>query len=155
MCEGRSGPEDTGNHTVAATMTQDFLDFTAGRGNNLKDVGIKPGMRWCLCAHRWQEAMQAAQDGQISQETVPKVYLHASGKAALDTVSYKDLKKYAVQEAGESRRQGGEHRPEGILGVARESQEIGGDMPTEAPGAGRWQGTGRKGEIVEVQSSRG
>lgn len=136
-------------------MTQAFLDFTAGKGNNLKDVGIKPGMRWCLCAHRWQEAMKAAQDGELSQDAVPRVHLHASGKDALDTVSYKDLKQYAVQEAGESQRQGGQHAPEGTFSIAKESQEIGGDQPTEAPGAGRWQGTGRKGEIVPTDGSRG
>ncbi|EXJ91565.1 hypothetical protein A1O3_00113 [Capronia epimyces CBS 606.96] len=48
----RTGPEDKGNHSVAATVTQEFLDFTDSRGNNLKKSGVKSGMKWCLCAHR-------------------------------------------------------------------------------------------------------
>ena len=142
--------------SILCNKAEDFLDFTTSRGNNLKDVGVKPGMRWCLCAHRWQEAMQAAQEGEISQDAVPRVYLHASGKAALDTVSYKELKRYAVQEAGEgSQRQGGDHTPEGTEGLARESKDIGGDQPTAAPGAGKWQGTGSNGQIVNTDSSSG
>merc|ERR1711974_449378 len=29
------GPDDTGNHSVAATLTDPFRDFTASRGNNV------------------------------------------------------------------------------------------------------------------------
>ena len=56
----RVGPEDTGNHAVAAQVTDEFLDFTASRGNDLRSAGITAGCKWCLCSNRWKEAMQAA-----------------------------------------------------------------------------------------------
>lgn len=134
-------------------MTQKFLDFSAGKGNNLKEEGVKDGMNWCLCAHRWQEAMKAVQDGQLSDDGVPRVHLHASDKSALDVVSYKDLKKYAVQTAGESTRQSTAQRPEGEHSIAKESKEISGNQPSDAPGAGKNQSRG--GQISETSSSRG
>ena len=135
-------------------MTQPFLDFTASKGNNLKDKGITAGMHWCLCAHRWQEAMQAAQDGQLSKDDVPKVYLHASDRAALNMVSYKDLKQYSKMEAQEhSDRQGSDHTPESGNSITKESKDIGGSQPTVAPGAGKDQS--KKGEITEAPTSRG
>ncbi|KAM3069297.1 hypothetical protein ACMFMG_010804 [Clarireedia jacksonii] len=109
-------PEDTGNHSVAgtfplsfsipshkktngkqkATLTDPFLDFTASRGNNLRSIGLTEGQKWCLCASRWKEAMEAAQNEQ-GQSVVPKVHLHATHERALDAVSMEDLKKYAAE----------------------------------------------------------
>ena len=41
-------PEDSGNHSVAATVTDEFLDFSAAHGNDLrKQVGLKGGQKWC------------------------------------------------------------------------------------------------------------
>jgi hypothetical protein len=95
--------------------------------------------------------MQAAQDGQLSKEAVPKVHLHASDKAALDTVSYKDLKTYAAEaENTESPRQGGHHSPENSQSIAKESQSIGGDQPTVAPRAGEQHNKG--GEVISGTS---
>ncbi|KAK5172790.1 uncharacterized protein LTR77_002910 [Saxophila tyrrhenica] len=149
----RVGPEDKGNHSIAAEVNKEFLDFTVSKGNNLKDVGIKPGMKWCLCAHRWQEAMKAAQEGQLAKEAVPKVYLHASDRAALDTVSYKDLKAYAAEAENTSVRQGSHHSPENSQSIAKESQSIGGDQPTEGPGAGKNQSKG--GSAANTSGNRG
>ncbi|KAF2217683.1 hypothetical protein CERZMDRAFT_8731, partial [Cercospora zeae-maydis SCOH1-5] len=102
----RSGPDDKGNHSIAATVTDKFLDFTASQGNNLKDAGVKPGQKWCLCASRWKEALLAVSDGKLQKEHVPKVHLHATHDAALKELEYKDLKQYAAAgEAGESQRQ--------------------------------------------------
>ena len=56
----RVGPEDPGNHSVAGLLTDEFLDFTASRGNNLRAAGLTAGCKWCLCASRWKEAMDAA-----------------------------------------------------------------------------------------------
>jgi uncharacterized protein (DUF2237 family) len=63
-CE--TGPEDTGQHTVCAIMTEDFLRFSKSAGNDLSTprpefgfVGLKPGDRWCVCAPRWKEALDA------------------------------------------------------------------------------------------------
>ena len=100
----RTGPEDTGNHTIAATVNEAFLDFTSSKGNNLRDAGVKPGMKWCLCASRWKEAFDAASKGNLSKDAVPKVHLHASDESALKTVSYKDLKQYAAD--GEAPKEG-------------------------------------------------
>ena len=54
---------DKGTHTMCATMTNEFLDFTKSKGNDLTTPsdkydfpGLKPGDKWCLCALRWKEA---------------------------------------------------------------------------------------------------
>ena len=63
-CE--TGPHDLGLHTVCAVMTADFLSFSRAAGNDLSTprpdldfAGLKPGDRWCLCAPRWKEALDA------------------------------------------------------------------------------------------------
>jgi uncharacterized protein len=50
-----TGQEDRGTHTVCAKMDQQFLDYTASKGNDLSGV-VKPGQKWCLCEYRWLEA---------------------------------------------------------------------------------------------------
>jgi uncharacterized protein (DUF2237 family) len=50
----RTGDDDTGSHTVCARVTEEFLEFTNSKGNNL-DM-LEPGDKWCLCAKRWEEA---------------------------------------------------------------------------------------------------
>lgn len=100
--------------------------------------------------------MQAFQDGQLSKDAVPRVHLHASDKAALDTVSYKDLKEYGAEAeaGGASTRQGGHHSTENSQSIVKESKEIGSAQPTEAPGAGRNQS--KSGEIAHMPGgSRG
>jgi uncharacterized protein (DUF2237 family) len=63
-CE--TGPEDLGAHVVCAEMTAEFLEFSRSRGNDLSTPvpdfgfpGLQPGDRWCLCAARWREALEA------------------------------------------------------------------------------------------------
>lgn len=54
---------DPGNHSVAAVVTEQFLDFSASKGNDLrKQAGLKDGQKWCLCANRWKEAFDAKKD---------------------------------------------------------------------------------------------
>ncbi|MCJ1361752.1 hypothetical protein MMC16_000852 [Acarospora aff. strigata] len=97
----RTGPEDKGNHAVAAVVTDEFLDFSASRGNNLRDIGLTGGCKWCLCTSRWKEAMDAAKG--LDDPVVPKVFLHATDESALKTVSMEELKKFAAEgEAGNS-----------------------------------------------------
>ncbi|KPI36491.1 uncharacterized protein AB675_2881, partial [Cyphellophora attinorum] len=99
----RTGPDDKGNHSVAATLTSAFLDYSASQGNNLKEHGVKPGQKWCLCAKRWKEGFDAVAKGQLKESEVPKVHLHASHESALEVVDFKTLKKYAAAgEAGEN-----------------------------------------------------
>ena len=46
-----TGEKDLGTHTVCAKMDQDFLDYTASKGNDLSSV-VEEGDRWCLCQNR-------------------------------------------------------------------------------------------------------
>ncbi len=93
-------PEDGGIHAVCAVMTAEFLAFTKSRGNDLSTPvpefgfpGLSPGDRWCLCASRWQEALEAG--------VAPPVVLAATHEAALRIVDRKDLETRAVRGAGE------------------------------------------------------
>lgn len=61
-----TGPQDSGRHVICAQMTEEFLHFTASKGNDLMTPqphyqfpGLKVGDRWCLCALRWREAYEA------------------------------------------------------------------------------------------------
>jgi uncharacterized protein (DUF2237 family) len=90
-----TGPEDYGRHTVCAVMTADFLEFSKARGNDLSTPrpefgfpGLKPGDRWCLCAARWLEALEAGK--------APQVVLMATHAASLDLCTLDDLKAHAV-----------------------------------------------------------
>ena len=76
-------------------MTAEFLEFTRARGNDLSRPapavgfpGLRPGDRWCLCAARWQEALEAG--------AAPRVVLRATHEAALEHLSLADLKRYAL-----------------------------------------------------------
>lgn len=84
---------DAGRHVVCAEMTEEFLAFSATRGNDLSTPrpgfpGLKPGDRWCLCAPRWQEALDAGE--------APRVVLRATHEGALDHCELADLKRFAV-----------------------------------------------------------
>lgn len=90
-----TGPQDIGVHTVCAVMTDDFLAFSASRGNDLSTPqpgfgfpGLKPGDRWCLCAGRWLESYQAGM--------APHVDLSATHMATLDIVPLEALKAFAT-----------------------------------------------------------
>ena len=92
-CE--TGPQDLGSHTVCVQVTADFLEFSKERGNDLSTPvpefdfpGLLPGDRWCLCAHRWREALEAGH--------APRVVLRATHERAIETVALADLKPYAV-----------------------------------------------------------
>lgn len=91
----RCGPEDAGLHAVCCVMTEEFLAFTKSRGNDLSTPrpewgfpGLNPGDRWCLCAARWGEALEAG--------AAPQVVLEATGERALEIVALEDLRAYAV-----------------------------------------------------------
>jgi hypothetical protein len=93
-----TGPEDVGSHTVCVVMTAEFLEFSKSHGNDLSTPlpefgfpGLKPGDRWCLCAPRWQEAVEAKQ--------APRVVLRATHEGALSHCSLADLKRFAVDLA--------------------------------------------------------
>jgi hypothetical protein len=79
-------------------MTQEFLAFTKSRGNDLSTPvpafnfpGLKSGDRWCLCALRWKEALDAG--------AAPPVVLSATHASALEYVSLAELKQHALDLA--------------------------------------------------------
>jgi len=90
-----TAPEDIGSHTVCAVMTEAFLTFSASAGNDLSTprpefgfLGLKPGDRWCLCAPRWQEALDA--------NAAPNVVLRATEEGALRYCKLVDLTRHAI-----------------------------------------------------------
>jgi uncharacterized protein (DUF2237 family) len=90
-----------------ATLTDSFLDFSASKGNNLRQIGLTAGCKWCLCANRWKEALEHAKttkDDPATQSVVPKVHLHATHERALEVLSMQDLKAHASEgEVGNAR----------------------------------------------------
>lgn len=94
----RTRGDDLGQHVICARVTQDFLDFSLKRGNDLvtphpewRFAGLKPGDRWCLCANRWREAWEAG--------VAPNVVLEATHEKALEIVTLEMLKS-AAHESG-------------------------------------------------------
>lgn len=74
------------------------MEFSRSRGNDLMTPapqysfpGLKPGDRWCLCASRWTEALEAG--------VAPPVYLEATATAALKYASLEDLMAHSVDKA--------------------------------------------------------
>ncbi|RVX66633.1 hypothetical protein B0A52_09384 [Exophiala mesophila] len=93
----RTGAADFGNHAVAGVVTEEFLNYSAAQGNDLRIAGLSEGCKWCLCTSRWLEAFNAFKDGRISRNTVPKVHLEATEDSALRQVDLESLKEFAVK----------------------------------------------------------
>lgn len=92
-CE--TGPQDLGRHVVCAQVTDEFLAFTKQQGNDLSTPmpqfsfpGLKAGDRWCLCASRWKEALDAG--------VAPPIVLASTHEAALRLVPLEVLKEHAI-----------------------------------------------------------
>jgi uncharacterized protein (DUF2237 family) len=93
-----TAPEDMGSHTVCVVLTDEFLQFSKARGNDLSTPmpefgfpGLKAGQRWCLCAPRWAEAFAAGK--------APRVVLRATHEGALDYCTLAELKRFAIDLA--------------------------------------------------------
>ncbi len=87
--------EDHGHHIVCAVVTNSFLNFSKQQGNDLTTPrpeygfpGLKAGDRWCLCASRWAEALEAG--------VAPMVVLEATAANALEWIDIGDLRANAV-----------------------------------------------------------
>lgn len=92
-----TGGGDLGAHIICAQMTATFLEFTKQRGNDLSTPapefgfpGLKPGDRWCLCASRWKEALDAG--------VAPPVILSATHALAIEYVSLDQLQAHKLAE---------------------------------------------------------
>jgi uncharacterized protein (DUF2237 family) len=90
-----TGPDDLGLHLVCCIVTDDFLEFSKSRGNDLSTPmppyafpGLVDGDRWCLCVLRWKEAFEAGM--------APHVVLNATHISTLEFVDLEDLRKFAV-----------------------------------------------------------
>ena len=91
----RTSDEDAGAHAICARMTVEFLNFSVECGNDLvtprpewRFRGLAPGDRWCLCALRWKEALEAG--------CAPPVFLAATHERALDFVPMEALLRHAI-----------------------------------------------------------
>ena len=76
-------------------MTAEFLAFSLAAGNDLTTPepdwgfpGLKPGDRWCLCAPRWKEALDAG--------VAPPVVLEATHEETLAITPLGVLKDFAA-----------------------------------------------------------
>lgn len=95
----RTGAGDLGVHTVCSRVTDEFLEYSRSMGNDLSTprpgfAGLRAGDRWCLCASRWLEALQAGQ--------APEVVLEATHSATLEWVSLADLQRHAASGSDEN-----------------------------------------------------
>ena len=86
---------DTGSHTVCASVTKEFLEFSKSMGNDLSTPrpelgfdGLKEGDSWCLCASRWLEAYQNG--------AAPKIKLKSTHLKALENIDLDSLKAHSI-----------------------------------------------------------
>lgn len=85
---------DPCRHEICAVMTQEFLEFSRDRGNDLITPrpeydfpGLHPGDRWCVCLPRWVQARPA--------DTAPPVVLEATSVGVLDELTLSALEPHA------------------------------------------------------------
>ena len=82
-------------HLVCVKVTDEFLEFSRQRGNDLitprpemRFRGLKAGDRWCLHVLRFVEALEA--------DMAPRVVLTATHADVLKYVALEDLKRCAL-----------------------------------------------------------
>lgn len=87
--------DDPGLHTVCARVTEDFLEFSRARGNDLVTpmpqygfAGLRPGDQWCVCATRWKEAFDGGR--------ACGVVLEATHLSTLEYIDLADLRAHAI-----------------------------------------------------------
>ena len=87
---------DQGSHLICVRVTAEFLTFSGSRGNDLvtphprqRFAGLKPGDRWCLCANRWREAMEAG--------VAPPAILECTHENALQFVTLHQLQEHRLR----------------------------------------------------------
>jgi uncharacterized protein len=92
----RTGPGDTGLHTVCVQVTREFLDFSVLDGNDLVTphpewdfAGLEPGDRWCVCVTRWKDALEHG--------VAAPVDLEATHSSALEFVILEDMQEHALR----------------------------------------------------------
>tara|TARA_R110002072_G_scaffold301184_2_gene480438 strand:- start:700 stop:1068 length:369 start_codon:yes stop_codon:yes gene_type:complete len=93
----RTDHQDSGTHVVCAVVTEEFLEFSRLKGNDLTTPipywnfpGLQPGSKWCLCISRWLEAEKEGK--------APPIILKATHQKALNYTTIEILQKYAYKE---------------------------------------------------------
>ena len=93
----KTNKQDLGSHLVCAIVSNDFLQFSLKRGNDLitprpeyQFPGLIAGDQWCLCLNRWIEALEA--------NCAPRIRLESTHIKALEKVSLEVLEQYAAVE---------------------------------------------------------
>ena len=93
----KTNEQDLGSHLVCAIASNDFLQFSLKRGNDLitprpeyQFPGLIAGDQWCLCLNRWIEALEA--------NCAPMIKLESTHINALEKVSLEVLEQYAAVE---------------------------------------------------------
>ena len=89
--------DDFGSHTVCIETSQEFLEYSKSKGNDLstpvpafKFKGLGPGDSWCVCAERWLEAEKSGM--------APKLNLQSTHIRALEIIPMELLEKYALED---------------------------------------------------------
>ena len=93
----KTNEQDAGSHLICAIVSNDFLQFSLKRGNDLitprpeyQFPGLIAGDQWCLCLNRWIEALEA--------NCAPMIKLESTHIKALEKVSLEVLEQYAEVE---------------------------------------------------------
>lgn len=91
----QTGTQDIGTHVACARVTDEFLEFSKAQGNDLitpapqyNFPGLKDGDKWCLCASRWTQALEAS--------VAPPLVLEATHEKMLEYAEIEVLKKHAI-----------------------------------------------------------
>lgn len=89
--------EDRGMHTLCAVMTDEFLQFSRDRGNDLITPrpeydfpGLKAGDHWCLCLSRWKEAHDLGVIAPVVLEATHSSVLEFVDRAELESAAWKE-----------------------------------------------------------------
>jgi uncharacterized protein (DUF2237 family) len=92
----KTNEEDEGSHLICAVVTNDFLQFSLSRGNDLitprpeyRFPGLIPGDQWCLCINRWLEALEA--------NCAPLIKLESTNMKALEITPLSLLQQYSSE----------------------------------------------------------
>ena len=87
--------QDVGSHTVCIEVSNNFLEYSRFKGNDLSTPmpdygfpGLKQGDSWCLCAARWLEAEK--------ENMAPRLHLMRTHIKTLEIIPFELMRKYAV-----------------------------------------------------------
>ena len=88
--------DDVGMHTICVQVTDEFLDFSREKGNDLitpmpdyNFPGLVEGDFWCLCLQRWIEAYK--------EGLAPRVKLEATHLSVTEFVDIEVLQEFAAK----------------------------------------------------------